>query len=247
MIKKLAITLALSLLITSSFTMILYSKIASEREVLNKLEEINYYDYAYKDIMSKLEIELPNNELTYVYNKYVTKDRIKKDIKSILDNYYNGENNGIKKEFYNNVIKNFDNKKDENIKSLVNSLANTYYNNLFRIDKLKNILESMPFKNSSKALAIVTLTAMIFLLVLFIRESAIYNSFIVSGLIFLLPKIFIKMSDVIKDFYYFNNNLSYFLKMYAYNVIAIYFRYGVIILVVGIVGFVIHSNVKTID
>ena len=243
MIKKLALTVVFSLLIIISFTLILYSRVTSENDILNKMEEMNYYDYAYENIMSKLELELPNNELSFVYNKYVTKDRIKSDIKSILDNYYNNEHNGIKKEFHDAVLKEFS-KHDENIESLVNNLTNTYYNNLFRIDKLNTAIKKTPLKNASKALAFVTLAATIFLAILFIKNIALYNSFIISGIVFLIPKLFILFKDIIKDFYYYNDTLSYFFKMYGYSIINTYFKCGLIFIVIGLVGFGIKTFTK---
>ncbi len=240
MIKKLLLTIILSVLIIVSFTLMLYSKLLAESEILKQLDEMNYYDYAYKDITSKLEQELPNNELKYVYDKYVTKDKIKSDIKSILDNYYNKENDSIEKEFYNNVFKNFGSKDNENIKSLCNTLANTYYNNLFKIDKLSKIIKLLPFKNASKGLAFVFLAATIFLIVLFHKNIAIYNSFIVTGILFLIPKLFILLKDIIKNFYYYNNTLSYFIKMYGYNIINTYFKYGLILLIVGVIGLTLN-------
>ena len=241
MLKRLILTVTLSIFICVSFTLMLYSKVLSENDILDVLDNIDYYDYAYKDIMKKLEVELPNSDLTYVYDKYITKDKIKKDIKNILDNYYIKENNNIKKEFYEVVFKNFGSKDDENIKSLVNNLSDIYYNNLFRIDKLDGYIKKLPLKESSRGWAFVTLAITIFLIISFRKEIIIYNAFIADGLIFLLPKIFIIFKDVLKNFYYYNNNMSYFIKMYGYNIINIYFKYGLVLLVIGIIGFTLKS------
>jgi len=241
MIKRLIMTILLSILIIISFILMSYSRLLSETEVLNKLDEMNYYDYAYKEINSKLELELPNKDLSYVYKDYVTKERIKEDVRSILDNYYNKENDSIKSNFYNNVIKKFKNNGDNNIKSLVNSLSDTYYNNLFRIDKLNKVIKFLPLKDSSKGLSFVLLAVTIFLIISFIKDISIYNSFVVSGLIFLMPKIFIHFKNIIKNFYYYNNTLSYFIKMYGYNIINTYFKYGLILLAIGLIGIFIHA------
>lgn len=240
MMKKILITSIISILIVVSFTLMLYSKVLSEKEILRQLDEMNYYDYAYKDIIDKLELELPNKDLAYIYNKYVTKDQIKKDVKTILDNYYIKGNNNIKKEFYNNVIKNFKNQKDENVKSLVNTLADVYYNNLFRTDKFDQAIKMLPLKNSSKGLAFISLVIAIVLIAKYIKEIDVYNSFIVSGIAFLVPKVIITLRDVLKNFYYYNNSLSYFIKMYGYNIISTYLKYGVLLLIIGVTGFVIQ-------
>ncbi len=240
MIKKILITSVISILIIVSFTLMLYSKVLSEKEILRQLDEMSYYDYAYKDIMEKLELELPNKDLAYIYNKYVTKDQIKKDVKTILDNYYIKGNNSIKKEFYNSVIKNFKNQKDENVKSLVNTLADVYYNNLFRTDKFDQAIKLLPFKDSSKGLAFISLVVVIVLIAKYIKEIDVYNSFIVSGVVFMMPKVIITLRDVLKNFYYYNNSLSYFIKMYGYNIINTYLKYGVFLLIIGVTGFVIQ-------
>ena len=240
MIKKILITSLISILIVVSFTLMLYSKVLSESEILKQLDEMNYYEYVYKDIMEKLEVELPNKDLAYIYNKYVTKDQIRKDVKNILDNYYTKSNTNIKKEFYNNIIKNFKNQNDENIKSLVNVLANTYYNNLFRTDKFDQAIKLLPLKDSSRGLAFISLIAAIILIAKYIKEIDVYNSFIVSGIVFLIPKIFIILRDVLKNFYYFNNSLSYFIKMYGYSIINTYFKYGILLIIIGLIGFIIQ-------
>ena len=237
--KRLILTIVISILILISFSLMIYSKISSETEILKKLDEMNYYDHAYEDILKKLKGELPNSELSYVYEKYVTKARIKKDIKNILDNHYNKEDNGIKKNFYDHVFKEFGSKDDENIKSLCNSLADTYYNNLFRIDKLDKFVKLMPLKNSARGLAFIFLFVTIFLIALAIKNMSIYNSFIVSGLIFLLPKCFILIKDIFKNFYYFNDGITYFIKMYGYSIINTYFKYGLLLLAIGIIGIII--------
>ena len=239
MIKRLVITSILSFLIIISFTLMLYSRILSENAILASLDEIGYYDYAKEDIMKKLEMELPNKELKFSYDKYVTKELIKKDIKTILNNYYNKSDNNIKKDFYDNVIINF-NESDENIKSLVNNLASTYYNNLFRVDKLDKVIDDLPLKDSYRGFSFVFFTATLLLIALFIENTSVYNSFIASGFIFLIPKALVKLSDVLKDFYYYNNSLSYFIKMYSYNIIDTYFKYGIVLIVIGLIGLIIH-------
>ena len=243
MIKNIFLTIFLSIFISISFSLMIYSKLFTENSISAQLNEINYYDFVYDDLINKLEEEIPNNELKYIYDSYITKDKIISDINKVLDSFYNKSENNVKNDFYNHIINKLGNKNDEHIKLLANNLANTYYNNLFRIDKLNIVISKMPLKNSSKPLAICSLFITIFMLlkVFFSKNNvSFYNSLIISGLLFIIPKVFIYLKDVLKNFYYYNNSLSYFIKMYGYSIINSYFKYGIIILIIGLLGFIIH-------
>ena len=241
MIKRLIISSCLSILIIVTFSLVVYSRSISKNGILKNLDDINYYDYTYNDVIDKLEKELPNKDLAYMYNKYVTREQIKKDIETILSSYYSNKDNNVKKDFYDNVIKNFDSQNDENVKLLVNNFTSVYYNDLFRIDK---VMKKLSLGSINKGIIFVLLVVTIFFIVSGRRDISIYNSFLVSGLVFLVPKVFIILKDVLKNFYYYNNTLSYFIKMCGYNIIDLYLKSGLILIAIGLTGVTIHSFCK---
>ena len=182
MLKNIIMTILMSILIPIAFLLMIYANIFTEKDILSNLDDMNYYDYIYKDISEKLKLELPNDDLVYIYSDYLTLDQIKKDVKVLLDNYYIDAKDNIKQSFYNHVLVHFD-ETDVHIESLAKSLSNTYYNNLFALKELNPVIKKMPFKNSSKAIGIVLVLITLFLIGLFIKKIWIYNSLIVSGLL----------------------------------------------------------------
>ena len=243
MIKKILLTIIMSILIPITFLFIIYSSIFTEKDILNNLEETNYYEHVYNDIKEKLKMELPNDELSYVYDNYLSIDQIKKDIKTILENYYIKSKDGIEKEFYDYVIAHFD-QTDNHIKSLASSLSKIYYNNLFSIDQLDSVISKLPLKNSARAISFVLIFISILIIAIFIKNIGIYNSFIISGLLLVLPKLFVTIDDILINFYYYNNSLSYFVKNYAYSIINQLSTYGFILLVIGLIGQIMHFVFK---
>jgi len=243
MFKRIIITLLLSALILLSFTLIIYSNLFTEKDILDKLDEMDYYNYVYQDIDNKLKLELPNDDLTYIYENYLSKEQLTKDIKTIIENYYINEKDDIKEEFQDYVLMHFE-KNDDYTKELAKSLAQTYYNNLFRIDKLDIIISRLPFKKSMKAISLIMIFVTISLTILSIKNIGVCNSFVVSGILFVIPKIFLNFKNILIDFYYFNENLSYFIKMYIYSIINTYAKYGFILLVIGLIILIIHFIYK---
>ena len=139
MIKKIVLTIGLSILIPVTFFFIVYSNVFTEKDILNNLEETNYYEYVLNDIKTKLKLELPNDDLEFIYENYLSIDQIKKDIKTILENYYVKGKNNIEQEFYEYVIVHFD-ETDAHINDLAKSLSKIYYNNLFSINELDSVI-----------------------------------------------------------------------------------------------------------
>ena len=233
MLKNIFFVILLSILLTFSFTFIMYSRMFSKNGILKELDNINYYHYTYNDLNQKLELELPDSSLKYVYSAYLNEKQIKKDISKILD-----QNDKIKENFKKNVLTKIG--KSEASNNLANKLANTYYNNLFRIDKLNIKAE---FKNIN-LLTIISLFLTIFIILKIKDKITVFNSLIVTGILFILPKLFIHFKNILTNFYYYNNTLSYLIKMYSYSIINIYFKYGLIFLIIGFLGFTIHFLCK---
>ena len=102
----------------------------------------------------------------------------------------------------------------------------------------------MPLKNSAKSIAIIGLFLTFLIMVFFIKNVGVSNSLIVSGIIFITPNVFIRLKNVLTDFYYFNDNLSYFIKMYVYNIIDNYTKCGFILMGLGLIGLTIHFIFK---
>ena len=243
MIKNVFLTILLSFLILISFFFMIYSKVLNQKALLNELNKIDYYSYVYNELKDNLESELQNIELSHIYESYINQSQIKKDINEIVNSYYNNESNSVKANFYNYLLDNFDNVNDEHVKTLATNLSNTYYNNLFGIDKLDKLLTKLPFKTNIKLITIFSLFVTIFLLMTtFFSKNNIsfYNSLIISGIIFIVPKLFIQVKNILANFYYYNKSFSYFIRMRGYTLINTYFRYGFIILIIGLLGLIVH-------
>lgn len=243
MIKKIIITILLSLMLIFTFSSIIYANILTKNDVIEVIDDINYYDIINEDLTKKLANSLPNDELAYVYTKYVNLDTIKKDISFLLDNYDHNiyDYSEVKKRFYQNVINELSDydQNNQNVIELANDLSNIYANNILPTKQLSKISDKLPFKEISENIAILTLliTILTLLICIFLtKQNYIYNSMLTTGILFIIPTIFIKFNNFVSNLYYYSNSFSIFIKNYFYSVINNYFIIGSILIVLALIG-----------
>lgn len=229
MIKKIFLTFILTGLIALSFALRSYTSLFTEKEIRNVLKKTSYYDYTYKYIVDALKMELPSEELDYVFTSYL-KEELNNDINAIVNNYFaKKDSKDIEKKFRQNLdleLERYNN--NSNIESLKEDLTNAYINNIMPIAKLDKV--KLPFRYKAKIMSyimsLVTIILIIFLM--FKNENVVFNSFISIGIFFILPKICLFFNDLFADFYFYNKTFSYFIVNYIYYLFNKYFIIGLI-------------------
>ena len=246
MIKKIFLTFILTSLIVLSFALTAYTSLFTKSEIKKVLKKTSYYDYTYKYISDALEMELPNEELDYAFSSYL-KEELNNDIDTTINNYFAKKNNKeIEEKFKQNLdlkLEKYNN--NSNIESLKKDLTTVYINNImtiYKIDKIK-----LNFRNKAKIMSyimpLITLALIIFLT--FKDKEVVFNAFISTGILFILPKSYLIFDNFFTDFYFYNKTFSYFITNYIYYLFNKYFIIGLILIILPLIlKYVILKNAK---
>lgn len=236
-----------------TFSLKIYDNFFTKQEVFKILDKINYYDKTTLFTLDELNSILPHEVIIEINEEYITKDQIKKDTNSIINSYYAKTDNEVKKDFIINLenkLKDYD-LKDNNLITLMNDLTDTYYKNVFSINQFNKIKQLLPYKNKVNKLFKIILIGTIFVFFInLLRKKKIYifDSFLATGLIFIIPKIFILLNNFLKNFYYYSNSFSHFIKSYCYQLINYYLYFGLILIFIGSLGmFICNIYTKNVD
>mgnify|MGYP003291092313 CR=1 FL=1 len=243
----------MTIAICITFSLKVYSDFFTKTEVLKILDKINYYNQTTNFTLDELNSILPHEEIIEINEEYITKTQIKKDVNSIINSYYAKNDNKVKEEFAANLeskLKDYD-LTNANLKDLISDLTDTYYKNIFSINQYNKIKQLLPFKTKVNKLFKISFIGTIFIfLINIIRKKYIYifDSLLTTGLIFIIPKVFMFFNNFIKNFYYYNNSFSYFIKSYCYQLINYYLYFGLILIFIGVLGlFMCNIYIKNVD
>ena len=106
-----------------------------------------------------------------------------------------------------------------------------------KLDKLK-----LPFRYKAKIMSyimpLITLALIIFLT--FKDKEVVFNAFISTGILFILPKSYLIFDNFFTDFYFYNKTFSYFITNYIF-----FFIIGLILIILPLIlKYVILKNAK---
>ena len=235
----------ITVLISISFTLVIYADFFSEKEIIKVLENGNYYKIVQKNTLEELYNHMPRQELKKIYESYITDKKVKKDVLSLIKSYFEESDNKVKQEFADYLkeeLKEYD-INESNLKSLITELSDIYVKNLFPTDRLAKVEHILPFKTKITKVASISLlvtTIVVFVCFFFVKHIYIADAILATATIFVLPKVFIYFHNFVKNFYYYNNSFSYFIKTYFYQLINLYFKVGLLLFIIGGTIFLIN-------
>lgn len=201
-----------------------------DRFLIKSLSNINYYKQAHNNIIQKLNYEIVNEEIKLEYEKYITIDMIKKDIRRIISS-----KDGISryKDFYDIIEKHTTD--IEICKKYASNVNDVYTNNLFPLREYK-IINKLYIKTNECIMytsVLISIIVVFELLLLIINNSLKYNkvALLASGILFTIPFLFIWISGIFNSFIYTNKYYTKFLIGLVGNIKNSLFLVGLIIII----------------
>lgn len=245
---------------------ILSSTILSQEYILSKLQEQNYYDKIYEEAESNFENYIHQSGLDEeVLEEIVTKEKIQKDTKIIINNIYNGMNEKIDtEEIKNNLNEKINNSIDGKISSsqqksidtFVDTICKEYEKTISHTNYEKKINSIINKANkyidiAKKALLITIGVSVILLILLTIKRiyritARIGTAFIIDGLIFIIAEKYIKSKIKIDTIMLLNQGISDVLQSILNEILSNILKTGSIMLGIGILLTIIYGIIKSI-
>lgn len=219
----------LMVILSISCMFIIYEINVSKKSVLKQMDNIQYYQKAYKNIITKVSDYVINEELENEYKKIITIDRVKVDILKSINNVYDDTKYNVSiKEELNEVIKKYDIKDSNIIKTHTDGINEIYVNNLFLTKEFKLIKK---YTLDFETLMLITYVAIFFLLAitLILDKQYLKISLISTSITLVMPMIYLNLFNIIKNFQYSN---SYYTELILTIIESIYFELGLISIVI---------------
>ena len=245
---------------------ILSSTILSQEYILSKLQEQDYYDKIYEEAESNFENYIHQSGLDEeVLEGIVTKEKIQKDTKIIINNIYNGMNEKIDtEEIKNNLNEKINNSIDGKISSsqqksidtFVDTICKEYEKTISHTNYEKKINSIINKANkyidiAKKALLITICVSVILLILLTIKRiyritARIGTALIIDGLIFIIAEKYIKSKIKIDTIMLLNQGISDVLQSILNEILSNILKTGSIMLGIGILLTIIYGIIKSI-
>ncbi len=259
------VILAMSVLVLILIN-ILSSTILNESYIMSKLDEEDYYNKIYETAKSNFENYINQSGLDEeVLNNIITKEKIEKDTKIIINNIFDGTNTEIDTdEIKNKLNENIDNSlgrkktatEEKTINEFVNIICNEYKTTILKTSyegKINTFYKKAvtTIDLAKKALLILIAVLIIFIILLTIKR--IYRllaragvAFVIDGLLLVLAKYYIDLKIKIETITILNNSVSVVLRNILRDILNIIAKDGAILLGLGIVLILIYGIIKSI-
>ena len=196
------------------------------------LVKINYYEDAYNNIILNIDQTIQNKEIKKLYKEYINKDIVKRDIKKIIKN--KNYNISHYEDFY-KVMSNYtdDLKVCENYTKVIDKI---YSDNIFSIREYK-LLNKLYLDNTNFLMYILFLITIIIILqfiIFIINKNLKYNilSLFSSGILMIIPFIYINITQIFKSFIYTNMYYTNFLLCIINSIKNLLCLFGLFIIVI---------------
>lgn len=245
---------------------ILSSSILSKEYILGKLQSQNYYEKIYNQTESNFENYIHQSGLDEdVLKDIVTKEKIEKDTKIILNNIYNGMEEKIDtKEIKEKLTENINNSLNGKISSseqkaidtFVDTICKEYETTISHTNYEKTINEVINKINkyidlTKKAMMVVIGISVVILVLLSIRRiykitSKIGVAFVIDGIILILGEKYVTSNIKVDTIMLLNNGISDVLQNILNEILANILKTGSILLGLGIVLIIIYGIIKSI-
>lgn len=243
---------------------ILTSSVLSKEYILGKLQAQNYYEKIYNEVESNFENYINQSGLDEeVLKDIITKDKIQKDTKIIINNIYNGMDDKIDtEEIKNKLNENIDNSlnrkktatEQKAIDTFVDTICKEYETTISHTNYEKKINSTLNKINkyidlANKALLVVIGVSVLLLILLTIRRiyrilARIGTSFIIDGIILVLAKIYISSKINVSTIMLLNSGVSDVLQSILNEILGKILYTGSILLSLGIILTIIYGIIK---
>ena len=242
------------------------SSVLSKEYILSKLQSQNYYDKIYEETESNFENYIHQSGLDEdVLKDIVTKEKIEKDTKIILNNIYNGMDEKIDtKEIKDKLNENINNSLNGKISSsqqkaidtFVDTICKEYETTISHTNyekKINNVLNQINkyIDLAKKTMMIIIGVSLVLLILLTFKKiyriiSKIGVAFVIDGLILLLAEKYINSKIKINTIMLLNNGISDVLQSILNEILGNILKTGSILLSLGIVLTLVYGIIKSI-
>lgn len=243
---------------------ILSSSILSKEYILGKLQNQNYYEKIYQETESNFENYIHQSGLDEdVLKDIVTKEKIEKDTRIILNNIYNGMDEKIDtKEIKEKLTENINNSLNGKISSseqkaintFVDTICKEYETTISHTNYEKKINEALNKINkyidlAKKAMMVIIGVAGVILVLLSIKRiyritSKIGVAFVIDGLILILGEKYVSSNIKVDTIMLLNNGISDVLQSILNEILGNILKTGSILLVLGIILIIVYADNK---
>ena len=245
---------------------ILSSSILSKEYILGKLQNQNYYEKIYQETESNFENYIHQSGLDEdVLKDIVTKEKIEKDTRIILNNIYNGMDEKIDtKEIKEKLTENINNSLNGKISSseqkaintFVDTICKEYETTISHTNYEKKINEALNKINkyidlAKKAMMVIIGVTGVILVLLSIKRiyritSKIGVAFVIDGLILILSEKYVSSNIKVDTIMLLNNGISDVLQSILNEILGNILKTGSILLALGIVLIIVYALIKSI-
>ena len=245
---------------------IITSTVLNESYIMSKLEEEDYYNKIYESAESNFENYIHQSGLDEeVLNDIITKEKIEKDTKIIINNIFDGTDTEIDTdEIKNKLNENIDNSlgrkktatEEKAINEFVNLICDEYKTTILTTSyesKINTVYQKViKYINLAKKVLLV-LTGVLVILIVLLTIKRIYRilarlgvAFVIDGLLLLLAKYFIDAKIKIETITILSSSVSNVLRKILREILNIVAKDGTILLVLGIVFIVLYAIIRSI-
>ena len=245
---------------------IISSTVLNESYIMSKLEEEDYYNQIYESAKINFENYIHQSGLDEeVLNDIITKEKIEKDTKIIVNNIFDGTDTEIDTdEIKNKLNENIDNSlgrkktatEEKAINEFVNLICNEYKTTILTTSyesKINTAYQKViKYINLAKKVLLILIGVLVILIVL-LTIKRIYRilarlglAFVIDGLLLLLAKYFIDAKIKIETITILSSSVSIVLRNILREIMNIVAKDGTILLVLGIVLIVLYAIIKSI-
>lgn len=241
---------------------LLSSTILNESYILSKLEETGYYDKIYDYVLSNFENYIHQSGFDEeVLDNIITKEKVRNDTRAIISNIFNGIAEDIEvKDIEEKLNENINNQlagmtlteaQKQSIELFVKTICDEYTTTIshFKYETHINTAYSKIMEYLELGSKIILIIAGVSLIVLIIlNRKIIYRNFMYlgisllsSGAFFVIVNIYINAKVKVQNILILNDAISESLRKLLGDILNIEFKYGIILLVLGIM-FTLISN-----
>lgn len=270
MIKKIIQYIIVTILALAVLALVvinmLSSSILKKEYILSKLQQQDYYEKIYEETKSNFENYIHQSGLDEeVLENIVTKEKIEKDTRKIINNIYNGmdekvDTEEIKNKLNENINNSLNGKitstQQKSIDTFVDTICKEYETTISHTNyekKINNMLNQINkyIDLAKKAILVIIGVSIILLVLLTIKRiyritAQIGTAFIIDGLILILAKKYISSKIKIDTIMLLNNGVSDVLKNILNEILTNILKNGSILFVLGIILIIIYGTIKSI-
>lgn len=262
---KYILTIIITVLIIAYLLInLLSSTILNESYILSKLEETGYYDKIYDYVLSNFENYIHQSGFDEkVLDNIITKEKVRNDTRAIISNIFNGIAEDIEvKDIEEKLNENINNQisgmtltevQKQSIELFVKTICDEYTTTIshFKYETHINtayskIMEYLEL--GSKIILIIAGMSVISLILL--NRKIIYRTFMYlgtsllsSGAFFVIVNIYINAKVKVQNILILNDVISESLRNLMGDILNMELKYGVILLVLGIMFTLISNGV----